>query len=746
MKLHLNESLFESWWDDEISSFKEPETVSELIGSKVVYHATYKPYWEEIKKEGFIKPGKHQNWNISQSYIYLSKDYYNALSYAETAEDVPEELLNQIIVLEIDADKLDVDHLDPDHNQVYDYDGEVQLEDPLTWVELQYDLPIPVSAVKKVHDESELDEGVEHHQMTYYNAKAALQDYILKYGRIDGPFELYYNFRLTPSEIKDILSYALDNKMIDEYQKDQILNNLGIKEDQIDEAISVPGVPDKPSAQDKFRYYWEIESRAIKKPEDLLRKFKLKYPNQYDIWGENFEWMLENNKESFIEPQNFALYLEYDLELNWGYIALVEFKTRYQESLNEATLDITNRLNKILDKIDPANYTPDDYEAAIYSEVANELRPEGYNNAVIQKVVDTYIAQQEERLQALTEVYPQKNESKSDFINRFMRVTAGEYPDVKQRYAIALSYWNKKNLKEDFKTDLDFYIAGGYSIKDFSEDTQDFINSHTQITTWPLYRFDSLTPKNLTLGSEIQLDDFKSFSMSEKGRDRVWEDIQENEKDTSNYCLLKTSGRVRCFDIKKYSSNTNYSYQDEVLARGRFKIIKIDEWEGVLQYTITQSNDQMSEAYLDPEEKFWDYRTKEVDGDQYIDETRNEISWVRDLLEDPEYYEQRKGYTARIIEMTPEEYFEECAKIFGNSVENQKRQTSADKDTLDHLTQVITKYKKRFPIPFINIKDRTQEGRHRMYVLGELLGWDKKFPVLIIQDVNNIRVPGKEIK
>lgn len=681
MKLHLNESLFESWWDDEISSFKEPETVSELIGSKVVYHATYKPYWEEIKKEGFIKSGKHQNWNISQSYIYLSKDYYNALSYAETAEDVPEELLNQIIVLEIDADKLDVDHLDPDHNQVYDYDGEVQLEDPLTWVELQYDLPIPVSAVKKVHDESELNEEMEkskHHQMTYYNAKNALQNYILKYGRIDGPFELYYNFRLTPSEIKDILSYALNNKMINEYQKDQVLNNLEIKEDQIDEVISVPGVPDKPTAEDKYRYFWELEFNTLKTKEDLLRRFKMRFPEQYEIWGETIEYMIEHDQNTISEPQDWAIQVYYDLEDHWGYICVIEFKTRFENTLNE--------------------------------------------------------------------VYPNKGESKEDFISRFMKETKSEYPDIKQRYAIALSYWNKKNLKEDFKTDLDLYIAGGYSIKDFGEDTQDFINSHTQITTWPLYRFDSLIPKDLTLGSEIQLDGFKSFSMSEKGRDRVWEDIQENEKDTSNYCLLKTSGRVRCFDIKKYSSNTNYSYQDEVLARGWFKIIKIDKWKGVLQYTVTQSNDQMSESYLDPEEKFWDYRTKEVDGDQYIDETRNEIGWVRDLLDDPKYYEQRKGYTARIIEMTPEEYFEECAKIFGNSVENQKRQTAADKDTLDHLTQVITKYKKRFPIPFINIKDRTQEGRHRMYVLGELLGWDKKFPVLIIQDINNIRVPGKEIE
>ena len=40
----------------------------------------------------------------------------------------------------------------------------------------------------------------------------------------------------------------------------------------------------------------------------------------------------------------------------------------------------------------------------------------------------------------LLEVYPQKGETKSDFINRFMRVTGAEYPDVKQRYAVANSY------------------------------------------------------------------------------------------------------------------------------------------------------------------------------------------------------------------------------------------------------------------------------------------------------------------
>ena len=241
--------------------------------------------------------------------------------------------------------------------------------------------------------------------------------------------------------------------------------------------------------------------------------------------------MLEHNEESVVEPQNYALYLEYDLDTNWGYIAIVEFKTRYQESLNE--------------------------------------------------------------------VCPQKNETKSDFINRFMRVTAKEYPNVKQRYAVANSYWDK------------------------------------------------------------------------------------------------------------HSKN---------------------------------------EAYLDPEEKFWDYRTKEVQPGKYIDTSRSEIPWVDNLIHNIKYFEQNKGVTARIIDMTPEEYFKECATLFHSSVESQKKQIAADTETIEHLTDVIKKFGKRFPIPYINIANKSQEGRHRMYVLGELFGWDKAVPVLIIQDVNNVRVPGKELK
>lgn len=339
-----------------------------------------------------------------------------------------------------------------------------------------------------------------------------------------------------PETVQNFMYYSVNAANNQRYPENEVTLKKGqVPHDltgSMKEALTEDlNVPDKPSAQDKFRYYWEIESRAIKQPEDLLRKFKNKFPNQYDIWGEMFEWMLEHNEESVVEPQNYALYLEYDLDTNWGYIALVEFKTRYQESLNE--------------------------------------------------------------------VYPQKNETKSDFINRFMRVTAKEYPNVKQRYAVANSYWDK------------------------------------------------------------------------------------------------------------HSKN---------------------------------------EAYLDPEEKFWDYRTKEVQPGKYIDTSRSEIGWVDNLIHNIKYFEQNKGVTARIVDMTPEEYFEECATLFHSSVESQKKQIAADTETIEHLTDVIKKFGKRFPIPYINIANNSQEGRHRMYVLGELFGWDKAVPVLIIQDVNNVRVPGKELK
>lgn len=56
----------------------------------------------------------------------------------------------------------------------------------------------------------------------------------------------------------------------------------------------------------------------------------------------------------------------------------------------------------------------------------------------------------------LNEIYPNKGESKKDFISRFMsdKNMKREYPDNKQRLAVAYSYLNRRNKKKNEKLEL----------------------------------------------------------------------------------------------------------------------------------------------------------------------------------------------------------------------------------------------------------------------------------------------------
>lgn len=49
---------------------------------------------------------------------------------------------------------------------------------------------------------------------------------------------------------------------------------------------------------------------------------------------------------------------------------------------------------------------------------------------------------------SIKDVEPRVDEDKDEFISRFMRETKEEYPDEKQRLAVAYSYWNKKSTKD----------------------------------------------------------------------------------------------------------------------------------------------------------------------------------------------------------------------------------------------------------------------------------------------------------
>jgi len=143
----------------------------------------------------------------------------------------------------------------------------------------------------------------------------------------------------------------------------------------------------------------------------------------------------------------------------------------------------------------------------------------------------------------------------------------------------------------------------------------------------------------------------------------------------------------------------------------------------------------LSEAYLDNDQKFWDYGTKELTDTDKIDTTVGSNFGAKDLLAGNTNYPE---LVYDIVPMTADQYFKLCAKIQGVSADQIKSWMAADQIKLKHLEQVLDVYNKQFPMPYICF-DRSselygQEGRHRMYLLGLKYGWNTKFPVQVIQN------------
>ena len=144
----------------------------------------------------------------------------------------------------------------------------------------------------------------------------------------------------------------------------------------------------------------------------------------------------------------------------------------------------------------------------------------------------------------------------------------------------------------------------------------------------------------------------------------------------------------------------------------------------------------LGEAFLDKEEKFYDYKTGNIEGTNIFDTHRTGMSFYDDFFNPSgrDYLEREKNLKGTIEQMTPQEYYSECAtKIFTSSVEKLKTERKSDINTINHLNDVIDIYNKQFPIPIINYAEKEQEGLHRMYVAGERYGWNTKQPVLVIR-------------
>ena len=150
--------------------------------------------------------------------------------------------------------------------------------------------------------------------------------------------------------------------------------------------------------------------------------------------------------------------------------------------------------------------------------------------------------------------------------------------------------------------------------------------------------------------------------------------------------------------------------------------------------------------YLDDDHEFKDYGTAEVEDKNVIDTHKASTFATQDLLDgstDAAY----DGVCYTIIDLTPTQYFELCGKVQEMSPEEIIRFIGMDKRQIAHIKDVILKFNKRLPLPYVSFSSAEevsgQEGRHRMYALGEMFGWDTEFPVMVIQDKSSKKTVGE---
>ena len=114
------------------------------------------------------------------------------------------------------------------------------------------------------------------------------------------------------------------------------------------------------------------------------------------------------------------------------------------------------------------------------------------------------------------------------------------------------------------------------------------------------------------------------------------------------------------------------------------------------------------------------------------------MSYYNDFLKPDQlkYLQTEKNRTGEIVQMTPREYYEACAKyVFDMSVDELLNSRKVDEKTIAKYRDDM-KNGDTFPLCFINYADKSQEGLHRMLAAGEEFGWDIKYPVLVITAVD----------
>lgn len=119
--------------------------------------------------------------------------------------------------------------------------------------------------------------------------------------------------------------------------------------------------------------------------------------------------------------------------------------------------------------------------------------------------------------------------------------------------------------------------------------------------------------------------------------------------------------------------------------------------------------------------------------DGVFDTSTTHMSYYDNFLneKDLKYMREAKNLDGKIVYMTPDEYVDECVKLFGRKyTAKQLEQQRSDKLLPEYVEAM--KNGDTFPLCFLNYADKGQEGLHRMFAAKKAFGLDYEYPVLVI--------------
>lgn len=115
-----------------------------------------------------------------------------------------------------------------------------------------------------------------------------------------------------------------------------------------------------------------------------------------------------------------------------------------------------------------------------------------------------------------------------------------------------------------------------------------------------------------------------------------------------------------------------------------------------------------------------------------FDINNTNMSYYNDFLKpsEIEYYKRNKNRIGKVIQMTPREYYDDCAKFIFNQSASNLEKSRENENTEKYKDAMLSG--ETFPMCVIDYADKGQEGLHRMLAAAQLFGWNIKYPVLAI--------------